>query len=73
MNGKFINYVRLPNRINGHPLPKVQIIDMREELQTGADQNFSQPLLNAIDKRLNMQQQSILMLNRRVFLVYHVP
>lgn len=57
--------LRLPNRINGHPLPKVQIIDMREELQTGADQNFSQPLLNAIDKRLNMQQQSILMLNRR--------
>ncbi|MDV7719065.1 primosomal protein N' [Pediococcus ethanolidurans] len=57
--------LRLPKRINGHPLPKVKIVDMREELQTGADQNFSQPLLEAIDSRLKISQQSILMLNRR--------
>ncbi|GEL14326.1 primosomal protein N' [Pediococcus cellicola] len=57
--------LKLPDRINGHPLPKVKIIDMREELQSGADQNFSTPLLTAINQRLQTKQQSILMLNRR--------
>ncbi|KJU73666.1 primosomal protein DnaI [Pediococcus damnosus LMG 28219] len=57
--------LRLPDRINGHPLPEVKIIDMREELQSGSNQNFSDPLLAAIKDRLNLKQQSILMLNRR--------
>ncbi len=57
----------LPHRINQQPLPPVTIVDMREQLKTHTESNFSTPLLTALKERLERHEQSVLMLNRRGF------
>ena len=56
---------RLENRYNGRPLPKVEIVDMRRELETGNDLSFSYPLLDAIRQTADAGKQTVLFLNRR--------
>ena len=56
---------QLPERYNGKPLPKVQIVDMREEIKLGNDLSLSYPLQDAIGQRIEKQEQTILFLNRR--------
>ena len=46
-------------------LPKVDIVDMREELKAGNRSIFSRELSAAIEKVLRTDQQAILFLNRR--------
>ena len=55
----------LKNRYNGKPLPKVQIIDMRQELKMGNDLSVSYGLQDAIGDTNNAGKQTILFLNRR--------
>ena len=55
----------LPERYNGKALPKVEIIDMRQELQMGNDLSLSYDLQAAIRENANGGKQSILFLNRR--------
>ncbi len=55
----------LQNRYNGKELPKVQIVDMREELKDGNALSFSRYLLDAIIDTKSSQKQTILFLNRR--------
>ena len=55
----------LPERYNGKALPKVEIIDMRRELQMGNDLSLSYDLQDAIRETANGGKQSILFLNRR--------
>ena len=55
----------LQNRYNGKELPKVQIVDMREELKEGNDLSFSRYLLDALIDTKAAQKQTILFLNRR--------
>ncbi len=55
----------LTQRFNGMPLPKVEIVDMREELREGNDLSLSYPLLDAIRHTTNAGQQTVLFLNRR--------
>lgn len=55
----------MQNRVEGRPLPKVQIIDMREELRTGNRSMFSRGLYKAIEERLHKKEQIVLLLNRR--------
>lgn len=59
--------LRLPHRINRQPLPPIQVIDMRPEIQARGESNFSTELLAALQDRLDRHEQSILMLNRRGF------
>jgi len=47
------------------PLPKVNIIDMREELRAGNTSLFSRSLLAAMKETLRRNEQVILFLNRR--------
>jgi len=56
---------RLKNRYNGKALPKVQIVDMRQELQYGNDLSFSAELQEAIQQTWQDGKQTILFLNRR--------
>ena len=56
---------RLTRRYNGKPLPKVQIVDMRQELQKGNDLAFSEELQEAIRETWKADKQTILFLNRR--------
>ncbi len=63
-NGDYRLYA-LTQRYNGKALPKVQIVDMRQELKLGNDLSLSQELQNAIRDTANSGHQSILFLNRR--------
>jgi len=56
---------RLENRYNGRPLPQVEIVDMRQELQQGNDLSLSYPLQDALRMNADAGKQAILFLNRR--------
>ncbi len=55
----------LRQRYNGHTLPKVEMVDLREEVKNGNDLSFSQPLQDAILDTTLKGKQTILFLNRR--------
>ena len=55
----------LTGRYNGRPLPQVQIVDMRRELEVGNDLSLSIPLRCAIRETADAGKQTILFLNRR--------
>ena len=55
----------LQERYNGKPLPRVDIVDMREEVKQGNDLSLSYPLQDAIGEAVQAGQQTILFLNRR--------
>lgn len=57
--------VELPHRIFHQPLPKVQIVDMKEELIYGNYSVFSSALFELIKTTLEQSEQMIILLNRR--------
>ena len=56
---------RLTNRFGAAALPRVQVVDLKEELRSGNRSVFSNALAEAIDQRLSDKKQVILLLNRR--------
>ena len=63
-NGAYRLYT-LHERYNGKPLPKVEIIDMRQELKMGNDLSLSEALRVAISDNRDAGHQTVLLLNRR--------
>lgn len=59
--------VSLPFRVNGRPLPPVEIVDMREELRDGNRTIFSRALGEGLVEAVSSGGQAILFLNRRGF------
>lgn len=57
--------VTLKKRADNQTLPKVEIVDMRTELQKGNRSIFSQSLYAGLDRVLRQGEQAILLLNRR--------
>ena len=55
----------LKERFGGRPLPRVDIVDMREELKFGNDLSLSIPLRQALMETRDADKQTILLLNRR--------
>lgn len=55
----------LSHRYNGKPLPKVEIVDMRQQVLQGNDLSISYPLQDAIGQTAEAGKQAILFLNRR--------
>ncbi|MBO5953138.1 MAG: primosomal protein N' [Oscillospiraceae bacterium] len=55
----------LTERYNGRPLPQVEIVDMRQQLQEGNELSFSGYLQEAILDTAKAGKQTILFLNRR--------
>lgn len=64
LNGQY-NLVRLPERVMSRSLPRVELIDLREELKKGNRSMFSERLMELITDRLNKREQIMLFLNRR--------
>jgi primosomal protein N' (replication factor Y) len=65
--GKYVR-LDLPERIERRPMPRVELIDMRQEfLETRKHATFSRVLLDAVTARLENGEQSMLLLNRRGF------
>ena len=58
-------FYHLTSRYNAQPLPDVHIIDMKQELLKGNGTDLSIPLKEAILKRIEKGEQTILFLNRR--------
>ncbi|MEH2025022.1 primosomal protein N' [Nostoc sp.] len=58
-------YLSLPERINSRPLPPVEIVDMRQELQQGNRSIFSRSLQTALQELQERRQQGILFIHRR--------
>ena len=60
-----IRYLSLPDRVYSRPMPPVEIVDMRQELQQGNRSIFSASLQNALEQLQARQQQGILFIHRR--------
>ncbi|MEH2347495.1 MAG: primosomal protein N' [Nostoc sp.] len=58
-------YLSLPERVNSRPLPPVEIVDMRQELQQGNRSIFSRSLQEALQQLQERKQQGILFIHRR--------
>ncbi|MBF2067610.1 MAG: primosomal protein N' [Calothrix sp. C42_A2020_038] len=58
-------YLSLPERVNSRPLPPVEIVDMRSELQQGNKSMFSYALQQALLELQDRKQQGILFIHRR--------
>ncbi len=60
-----IQLLEMPVRANGRPLPKIQIIDMLNEIRAGNGGIFSTQLLSDLAKVINDKKQAMLFINRR--------
>jgi primosomal protein N' (replication factor Y) len=58
-------YLSLPERIHARPLPPVEVVDMRLELQQGNRSIFSRSLQAALLQLQEQQQQGLLFIHRR--------
>ncbi len=56
---------QLPNRFNGKALPRVELVDLKQELKNGNAGTISDRLRNAISETISAGEQCILFLNRR--------
>lgn len=65
----YYDYLELDKRVNKKPLPKVTIVDMKEEIRKG-NKTFSSDLLSKIKDRLEKQEQVMLLQNRRGYSNY---
>lgn len=57
--------IEMPVRANGKELPKIQIIDMMNEIRSGNGGNFSSQLLSDLAKVINDKKQAMIFINRR--------
>lgn len=57
--------LEMKERVEGRPLPSVELVDMRQELRDGNRSMFSARLREALETRLARGEQSVLLLNRR--------
>ncbi len=60
-----LTLLEMPNRINGRPLPEVEMIDMRGEFERGNHSVLSAKLLDALRRTLADGKQAMLFINRR--------
>ncbi|NET06614.1 MAG: primosomal protein N' [Symploca sp. SIO2B6] len=58
-------YLSLPERIQSRPMPPVEVVDMRRELQQGHRSIFSRSLQSALQQMQEQGKQGILFINRR--------
>ena len=57
--------IELPMRANGKELPKIQIVDMMNELRMGNSGIFSNQLLAELHNVVNNKKQAMIFINRR--------
>ncbi len=63
-NGEY-NLIEINQRANKNPLPKIEVVDMKEELNKGNKSIFSFKLQDEIKQAIKNNNQVILFLNRR--------
>lgn len=60
-------HLRLPFRVHARPLPRVEVVDMRDELLAGNRSIFSRLLYQKLGETLERGEQALLFMNRRGF------
>lgn len=60
----------MKERVGGRALPRVQVVDMREELRSDNRSMFSRELYRLIEDRLEKKEQIVLFLNRRGYATF---
>ncbi len=55
----------MPERIGGRPLPEVEVVDMRKELESGNRSIFSRPLMREMTECFRQGGQAMLLMNHR--------
>lgn len=64
LSGKYV-LLKLKNRATAAPMPSIQIVDMKDQLERQGYQHLSIPLRDAVQQALDRGEQAILFLNRR--------
>jgi len=59
------NLIEIKNRVNDSKIPKIEVVDMKKELEEGNRSIFSRKLIQDIKETLNKEEQVILFLNKR--------
>lgn len=59
--------LEMPVRTNQKEMPKIQIVDMMQEIRAGNGSIFSRQLINDLYECINKKEQALLFLNRRGF------
>ncbi len=62
-----VEFISIKDRADNAIMPKIEIVDMRQELLNNNRSIFSKKLYQSIEERLNNKEQIILFLNRRGF------
>ena len=57
--------LEMPHRVMNRPLPQVEVVDMRKELESGNRSVFSGVLLRALQTCMRRGEQAMLLMNRR--------
>lgn len=57
--------LEMPERVNKQPLPEVEIVDMRSELEMGNRSVLSNRLVQKLKECIHRNEQAILLMNRR--------
>lgn len=64
--------VEMPERVNGKPLPEIEIVDMRKVFREEGGKLLSKRLLDALFRELSLGHKAVLLLNQRGFANYMV-
>lgn len=59
------HYLCLPQRVQARPMPPIEVVDMRQELQQGNRSIFSRSLTQALEQLQTENQQGLLFIHRR--------
>ncbi|MGN1019113.1 MAG: primosomal protein N' [Aristaeellaceae bacterium] len=57
--------LEMPHRVMNRPLPRVEVVDMRKELESGNRSVFSGALLRGLQACMRRNEQAMLLMNRR--------
>lgn len=57
--------LEMPNRVHNRPLPEVEVVDMRRELDNGNRSVFSTVMVNRLKACMQQGEQAMLLMNRR--------
>ena len=69
LSGKY-RLLNLPERVEGRPLPQVEVVNMRDELLMGNTGIFSDKLTERLSECIGTGQQAMLFINRRGYATF---
>jgi len=62
---KYFTLLNLPKRVMNFPFPKIELINMRNQISSSSLELVSPPLADCLKQTLEKSEQAILLLNRR--------